>query len=338
MGTTSMRDPASDLVGPASASQARYRVPTTVSQIAQDELSRFYAMLADLPQSVAPVFDADWARRHAEVEVFGEITAPAVAEMPIATRDDVLGGIPVVRIVPTDAVPGRTLIYLHGGGYTFFSARSSLLLPALVAAAAKAEVLSVDYTVAPRGMWLIVPDQVIAVYKALLDDGADPSSIGIFGDSAGGALAAGSVLKMRDDGVPLPGALYLVCPWSDIGHGGDTYDTLAEFDPTLTAESLRCGANAYVAPADQRHPYVSPVYGDYDRPFPPTLLQGGTREIFVSSIVRHYQALRAGGKHAELDLYEGMPHVWQVLTPHAPETTTSVHRAAAFLAAHLGWT
>ena len=328
----------SGVVGVPSGDASRYHVPETASAVAREELANFYALLASLPPQPVPTCDADWAENHAEIELFGlDKNASALAELPIETCDEQVGGVPVVRIKPKSAIDGRTLVYIHGGGYTYFSARTSLLLPALVAIASRAEVLSVDYTVAPRGTWLTSPNQVIAVYRAMLDKGASASSIGLFGDSAGGGLAAGSVLKMRDDGIEIPGALYLVCPWSDIGHGGDTYQTLADFDPTLNFENLTLSANAYAPLADQRHPYVSPVYGDYSRPFPPTLLQGGTREIFISPIIRHYQAIRAGGQHAELDLYEGMPHVWQVLTPHAPETSSSVERAAAFLSEHLKW-
>lgn len=78
------------------------------------------------------------------------------------------------------------------------------------------------------------------------------------------------------------------------------------------------------------HPYVSPVYGNYSLPFPPTLIQGGTREVFLSNFVRHYQAIRDGGHEAVLDLYEGMPHVFQRLAPNAPETRIGINRAAAF--------
>jgi acetyl esterase/lipase len=126
-----------------------------------------------------------------------------------------------------------------------------------------------------------------------------------------------------------------VSPWSDLTAAGDTYETLAGSDPSLNLTSLSWSADAYAAPANQRHPYVSPVYGDYTKGFPPTLIQGGTREMFLSNFVRQYQAIRGGGNHAVLDLYEGMPHVFQSLVPGSPETQISVDRAVQFLAAHL---
>ena len=107
-------------------------------------------------------------------------------------------------------------------------------------------------------------------------------------------------------------------------------------DPVLDAESLSWSADVYADPKDQKNPYVSPVYGDYTKAFPPTLIQGGTREIFLSNFVRQYQAIRGGGHEAVLDLYEGMPHVFQGVTPDSPETRTAIGRAADFFARHLG--
>ena len=186
-----------------------------------------------------------------------------------------------------------------------------------------------------RWWWRDVTDEVLAVWRALLGSGTRPQSAAIFGDSAGGGLAAGSVLKMRDQGLPLPAALYLLSPWSDITATGDSMSTMADFDPVLASHVLAWAADAYVHPDDQRHPYVCPVYGDYSKPFPPTLIQVGTREIFLSHAVRHYQAIRAGRHEAVLDVYEGMPHVHPALIPSAPEARVAIERASEFLLARL---
>ena len=103
----------------------------------------------------------------------------------------------------------------------------------------------------------------------------------------------------------------------------------------LDLNSSRWGANVYADPKDQKNPYASPVYGDYAKAFPPTLIQGGTREMLLSNFVRQYQAIRGGGHEAVLDLYEGMPHVFQGSLPNAPETHTAIARAAAFFKLHL---
>jgi monoterpene epsilon-lactone hydrolase len=125
-------------------------------------------------------------------------------------------------------------------------------------------------------------------------------------------------------------------PWTDLAAVGDTHATLARADPVLNRTSEARAAEAYAAVQDQRNPYASPVYGDYAKAFPPTLIQVGTREMLLSDAVREYQAIRSGGHEAVLDVYEGMPHVFQATVPTAPESRLAVARAAAFFRARLG--
>ena len=94
-------------------------------------------------------------------------------------------------------------------------------------------------------------------------------------------------------------------------------------------------AGLYAAPTDQKNPYVSPVYGDYRKAFPSTLIQGGTREILLSGFVRQYQAIRNGGHGAVLDLYEGMPHCFQDVVADSPEANTARQTVVDFIGAHL---
>lgn len=315
----------------------RFQIPATVSPEATRDLTAIYAATSRRPPEIKPASIEDWDRQRENTDRFmTPVSNAIVAKLGASVQDDQLGGVPIVRLRPAGYKnTGRILIYLHGGGYTRFSAHSRLGPPALVAAATGIEVISVDYTVAPRGNWKAVTDQVLSVWKALLAKGIAPTRIGMFGDSAGGGIAAGSVLKMRDRGLALPGALYLMSPSCDVTQQGDSYLTLASVDPVLDRESSSWGANAYADPQDQKNPYVSAVYGDYAKAFPPTLIQGGTREMLLSNFVREYQAIRSGGHEAVLDLYEGMPHVFQGSVPNTPEARTAIARAASFFKEHL---
>ena len=136
----------------------------------------------------------------------------------------------------------------------------------------------------------------------------------------------------------MPSAVVVWSPWSDITETGDSYVTLKSAEPTyLYDKILKPAADAYADPKDQKHPHVSPVYGDYTQGFPPTLIQGGTRELFLSHFVRQYRAIDSAGGTAILDLYDGMPHIFQ-LRPEmadAPETATALKKMAKFLKQHL---
>ena len=59
---------------------------------------------------------------------------------------------------------------------------------------------------------------------------------------------------------------------------------------------------------DLRGPYLSPLFGDFSKGFPPTILTAGTRDIFLSNTVLMHRARLRAGIEAELHVWEGMPH------------------------------
>ncbi len=321
----------------APANPDRFVVPSTVSPEAAAGLGKLYAMRAHAPTREQPKTLEQWDAANAQLaKLAGPMSAAAANSLHVTRTEDRLGGVPVLRVRPANYKPGRAiLLYMHGGAFTFLSAANSVTIPALVSTATGYEVISIDYTLAPRADWRLVTDQIVAVWKAVLSTGTKPQNVGMMGDSAGGGLAAGCVLKMRDEHLPLPGALYLMSPSTDLSGAGDTTTTLGPVDPVLQLETSSWSREVYAPVADQKNPYVSAVYGDYSKPFPPTLIQVGTREMLLSSSIREYQAIRGGGHEAILDVYEGMPHVWLNLVPQAPETQTAIKRAADFLAVHL---
>jgi monoterpene epsilon-lactone hydrolase len=310
-------------------------VPDTVSPAARDYLQALTdpAALAAWP---APDDFAGWKRAWQEAENASEPKVQATMkrfEPSVEKRQ--IGSVPVLDIKPKGwKANGKVLMHLHGGAYTFHSAHSRLPSSVPAADATGLRVISIDYTLAPSGKWQKVTDEVLAVFAGLQKEGHKLKDIAIYGESAGGALAAGSVLKMRDQGQGMPAAVVLWSPWADITNRGDSAITLKDFEPTyLYDKHLRRAADAYVDPQDQKHPYVSPVYGDYAKGFPPTLIQGGTKEIFLSHFVRQYRAIDDAGGTAVLDLYEGMPHVFQMRPElaDARETRTALSKMAAFL-------
>jgi acetyl esterase/lipase len=312
-------------------------VPPTVSA----EWADYYGSLPDpssLPLLPGPGDFEAWSERNRQAEAerlaagFGD-PGPGVE---VVERE--VGGVAVVEVLPQDRIEdGRALLYTHGGGYVAFTARSTIGNPARVARASGLRVVSIDYTLAPFARWQEITDQVIAVFQGLVAEGSSLAQLAIFGDSAGGSLAAGSVLKMRDQGLGMPSAVVMWSPWSDITDRGDTYLTLADVEGSYLYDlHLRPAADAYADPADQLNPYVSPVYGDYSKGFPPTLIQGGTREIFLSNFIRHYQAIEAGGGEVKLDIYEGMPHGFQNKMTESPEARLAVQKTIDFVQSRFG--
>jgi acetyl esterase/lipase len=286
-----------------------------------------------IPKTVAD-FDANYVEVLARAEAQ---TEPLLKALGVATADLHLGGVGVLETKPPHYQDDATvLIRVHGGGFIQDSARSSAGGDAMMALVSGKRILSVDYTVAPRGKWSLVTDQVVAVYKAVLAKGYKPGSIGMFGDSAGGDIVPASILKLRDQGLPMPGAVVLLSPCVDLNLNGDTAMTLRDADPALpNQEAITAGFKAYADPADWKNPYVSPIYGDFSKGFPPVLLQVGTRDILLSDSVRFYQAVKAAGGEAELDVYEGMTHVFQSYMKNTPEQKAAYAEIQRFWSRHL---
>lgn len=260
----------------------------------------------------------------------------AIETNEVTVTENVLGGVPVLEIIPKNWTDdGKVLVYTHGGAYVLFSAYSTLPSSAPMSRASGMKVISVDYTLSPTDNWEKIQGDVIKVFEALLADGYSMDDIAMYGDSAGGGLATSTVLNLRDKGMGMPAVLVLWAPWVDLTNEGDTAHTLAEEDPALDYEKLlKPSALAFADGLDLTDPRVSPINRDFSKGFPPVLIQGGTKEIFLSTAIRLYQKLEAEGQDAKLDIYEGMPHVFQQFP--IPESETAIAKSAAFIRKHLG--
>ena len=310
-----------EIIPPSQAGiPVRAYVPTTISPEAAAIYARFHAFVL-APRPAPPKTPADFDALYQNFEKGNLALSEAVLKQLQSVVTEIrLNGTQVFEVKPKDYKDdGTAIVYVHGGGFILGSARSSLGEAAGIAAQTGKRVYDVEYTVAPRGDWKIATDQVMNAYKGVLDLGYKAEHVGMTGGSAGASIVAATTLKIRDNGLPMPAALILMCPMSDFTEGGDTRYTLMEADPALWSPQVRPGLDAYAAPADQKNPYVSPVYGDFSKGYPPTLIQGGTKEFLVSDMVRLNRAIKRGGGNSDLELYEGMPHGFMGIMADAPE-------------------
>lgn len=316
-----------------------YYVPTTISGEAQKVLRSFkYKELHSdyaLPDDVKK-WKEHWQFNENEWLPYNDTI---VKKFNPSLNDTMMGGISVIDIKPKGWVDnGKVLVYVHGGAYTLFSSRTMLIGAVPVAESTGLRIISVNYTNPPELKYKQILNQVINVIKSLLENGYSLKDIGIYGDSAGGGLSAGAVLKMRDEGLGMPAVIVLISPWSDITETGDTYHTLKGKDPIIAyGNSLDESALAYAPKEEHKNPYVSPVYADYSKGFPPTLIQGGTKEIFLSNFVRQYQAIDQAGIPVKLDIYEGMWHVFQEIDYDLPEAIIARNKMKKFVQKYLNY-
>ncbi len=316
----------------------REYVPKTVSPEAQAVYQRMLPHVKGRwDKHNNPKTAADFQKLH-DADVAGSIAASEanLKAQNVAITETTLGGVGIVETRPPQYHDdGTVIVRVHGGGFYLGSARSSVSMDAMIALATGKRILSVDYATVPNGDWKRVTDQVVAVYRALLQQGYRPDSIGMLGDSAGGNIIPASVLKLRDQGLPLPGALVLFSPCVDLGQPGDTNMTLRAADPAIDEIDIAPGLEAYAPRSEWKNPYVSPIFGDFSKGFPPTLIQVGTKEVLLSDSVRLYQAVKNAGGVAELDVYEGMAHVFQAYMVNTPEQKAALAEVGRFWSHHL---
>jgi acetyl esterase/lipase len=158
----------------------------------------------------------------------------------------------------------------------------------------------------------------------------------VLGTSAGGALTLELVLRARELGLPLPGAIAPGTPMADLTKTGDSFHTNAMVDNVLVSPDGRCDAAAafYANGHDLGDPLLSPINGDLHH-FPPAILTTGTRDLLLSNTVRVHRKLRASGVEAELEVFEGQSHAAYLRDDTAPETQEAFREIAGFFDRHL---
>lgn len=225
---------------------------------------------------------------------------------------------------------GSVVLWFHGGSYLFGGPAQRRGPASRLSRSSGASVLTAAYRLAPEHSFPAAVEDAVAAYRWLLAEGIAPEAVVIGGDSAGGGLAVAALVSLRDAGVPLPAGALLFSPWTDLTMSGASITGLAEADDVLDAASLEWAAGQYLAGADPRHPLASPVFADLAG-LPPVFLQTGGAEILLDDSTMLAARIREAGGEAILDVWPGMPHIFQTLAPIVPEAGTALHQAGRFI-------
>lgn len=252
----------------------------------------------------------------------------ALARYRPALRTVQVGALPALVVTPaTLRHPGARILYLHGGAYTLFTARSTLFASVPLAHDLGIELWSIDYPRAPAARHEKTVPQVCEAVAAGCADGA---RVLLVGDSAGGGLALAVTLRLVAANAPRPAALALWSPWADLAASAEARGACAALDPVLDAADLERAAHAY-APAHSRGASdVSPLYGQYTPGFPPTLIQCGSRELLLADSAGVHHALTRAGARAQLEVNPGMLHSFPAILPGLPESRAARRRVGRF--------
>jgi epsilon-lactone hydrolase len=268
-------------------------------------------------------------------QVFVEFMLQTPLPSDVSLTETTLGGVPVLEISVPEAIADAALLYFHGGVFALGSARASAGLACLLARQARAKVLSVDYRLAPEHPYPAATDDALGSYRGLLETGIRPERIGLFGESAGGALALGALIATRDAGLAQPAAAVLYSPWVDLTLSGPSMETKAAVDFVLARDTLLRNVSDYAGGgADPAAAALSPLFADL-RGIAPLLIQCGSNEVLLDDATRLAAAAAAADVAVQLDVTPGVPHVFQASAPELDEANAALARTGAFLQAHL---
>jgi monoterpene epsilon-lactone hydrolase len=229
-----------------------------------------------------------------------------------------------------DPGPGRTLLYLHGGGYFFCTPQTHRSITVTLAKAAEARVFVPDYRLAPEHRFPAAVEDAVAAYRGLLAAGIAAKRIVIGGDSAGGGLALATLLSLRDAGAPLPAAAVLFSPWTDLAATGASITGNDKRDCLFHGRQIARFARLYLGDTPPDHPLASPHYADLTG-LPPLFIQASDSEVLMDDSTRLAEKAKAAAVPVEFRLWHGVPHAFQFFAPSLPEGRAALRDTATFM-------
>ncbi|MET0970322.1 MAG: alpha/beta hydrolase [Tardiphaga sp.] len=310
-------------------------VPSTVSP----QLAKIIGMPLRTGWDVLPKTGEEWGPVVQATAAATLKGLPAMQErLHVKVEKTVIDGVRAFIVTP-ETIPAananRVLLHMHGGCYVLNPGEAALPEALFMAGFGGFKVISVDYRMPPEAYFPAALDDGMTVYKSLLKT-TDPKRIAVFGSSAGGALTLEMMLKAKQDGLPMPGAIAPGTPMADVTKVGDTFVTNAKLDNVLVSPDGFCDAGTvvYAKGHDLKDPLLSPIYGDMTG-FPPAILTSGTRDLLLSNTVRTHRKLRQAGIEAQLQVFEAQSHAQFYRDDTSPEAKDAFSEIALFFDKHL---
>ena len=233
-------------------------------------------------------------------------------------------------VIPEGAPSNLAILYFHGGGFVMGNARSHRGIVSGFMKRLGIRALVFDYRLAPEYPAPAAVNDSADIYRWLLKEGYKPENIAFAGDSAGGGVALGALLKLKDEGTPLPAAYAGFSPCVDMTISGESHRTRAKADPCTPEGMTQTYLGYYVGEGDPRHPYASPLFGDLSN-LPPTIIQVGNDETLRDDSTRFAEKAKEAGVQVQIKVWKGMFHCFPLLAPMFPEATEALDEVCVFL-------
>ena len=206
-------------------------------------------------------------------ERFEQLARDVGGDTPASVLRVDADGVPADLVSAAGASNGKAILYLHGGGYVIGSSATHGELARRLSVAAEADVLVIDYRLAPENSFPAPVEDAVTAYKWLIGQGCGPPAASqLPATRPAGGLTVATLVSLRDQGIPLPACGVCLSPWVDMEGIGDSMTSRAALDPMVQREGLVAMAGTYLGGADPRTPLAAPLYADLHG-FPPLLIQ-----------------------------------------------------------------
>ena len=249
------------------------------------------------------------------------------------------GRLPVRHYRPPVDGAAPLLVFFHGGGFVVGSIESHDGLCRMICRDAAIHVLSVDYRLAPEHKAPAAVEDCVAAYRWALGHagelGADPSRIGIGGDSAGGNLAAFVALLSRDEGIPQPVLQVLLYPVLDLSEETESRKLfsdgffLSRQDRDWFTD-LYLGGTEYSAASAR----VSPLHADDLSGLAPALVFTAGFDPLRDEGNAYAAALRSAGVTVDHRQFDGLTHGFASIAPFGGGSAEAMTATVSAIRAH----
>lgn len=213
----------------------------------------------------------------------------------------------------------KIIFYCHGGGYMTGSCVYARELTTKLARKNLYRVFCFDYRLSPESPYPAALEDAFLAWKYILSCGYLPENIILAGDSAGGNLCLALSQMIKQSKMQMPKCLILFSPWTDMTASGKSYHSKELLDPVLDNNYIQKALECYLQGTLPTSPLVSPVFADFTG-FPPVYIQVGDNEILLDDSQMLYNQLLKYNVYAELDIFPGLWHVFQMSPIKASQT------------------
>ncbi len=263
-------------------------------------------------------------------------TAALKAELPDSTIIEpvVSDGVNCEWVWDAGADLSKVFLFVHGGGFNSGSSKTHRDLASRISRSTGIRVLLVDYRLAPEDPFPSGIEDVVTVYRWLVEQGVSPSAIVIGGDSAGANLTVAALLMLRESGDVLPTAAVLLSPWLDLTLSGETMTKNALIDPLTTREGLDAAVEYYAVGKDLADPLLSPIFANFSE-MPPMLIQVGGDEVLLSDSMGIAKSAQEAGVEVKLEVWPEMWHTWHGWAATLPEAREAIDAIGQYVKGQL---